>query len=375
MIMHGKKEYSIYIHIPFCKHKCNYCSFYVIPLKEEQCSQYLEALILEWKIKSKELPLFSKLVSIFFGGGTPSLLSTKMIAEILSLFNICDDTEITLEANPEDISKEKFLELKKIGINRISIGVQSFNDKLLHFLGRNHVKQTIFDSINILSDLEINNISLDLIYELPFQNLTKWKQTLFYISKLPITHVSLYNLSIEPHSVFYKYQNSLQHVLPSQQEGKNMLQIAINFLKNYKFDRYEISAFSKPSFQSVHNIGYWTNREFIGLGVSASSFWNNSRFKNISHFHKYCRSLKKNIIPLEYIETLEKKEKDKETLALGLRLINGISLKDFNLTYLLPICLELAEQNLLVINNNDEVRLSQKGLLFHDSVAEIIMAS
>lgn len=266
------KEYSIYIHIPFCKQKCNYCSFYTIPFKETWCSQYLNALISEWEIKSKELPPFSKLVSIFLGGGTPSLLSFKAINIILSLFNICNDTEITLEANPEDISKEKFLELKKLGINRVSIGAQSFNNKLLHFLGRNHSKTIIFDSINILSDLGFNNISLDLIYELPFQNLKKWQQTLFYISKLPITHLSIYNLSIEPHSMFYKYKSTLESTLPSQEEGKNMLETAVNFLKNCNFERYEISAFSRPSFQSIHNIGYWTNREFIGLGVSASSF-------------------------------------------------------------------------------------------------------
>lgn len=373
--MNGKKEYSIYVHLPFCKRKCNYCSFYIIPFKEEWSSQYLKALSLEWKIKSKKIPSFAKLVSVFLGGGTPSLLSVQLIHDILSLFDINDDTEITLEANPEDVSVDKFSALKNLGINRVSVGAQSFNNTLLQSLGRNHSLNTIFTAIHILSEVGINNISIDLIYELPFQTLSHWEQTLFYVSQLPITHISIYNLSIEPHSVFYKQKAILNRSLPSQEIGKTMLEMAINFLQAHKFERYEISAFSKPSFQSLHNIGYWTNREFMGIGVSASSLWNNSRFKNISHFHKYCRSLYKNIIPLEYEETLEIKEKDKETLALGLRLINGISLKKFGLTSLLPICLELKSKNLLIISNNNDVKLSQHGLLFHDSVAEMIMAS
>lgn len=372
--MNGKKEYSVYVHLPFCKRKCNYCSFYIIPFKEEWSSQYLKALSLEWEIKSKKIPSFAKLVSVFLGGGTPSLLSPRTIAEILSLFDINDDMEITLEANPEDVSVDKFSILKSLGINRVSVGAQSFNNTLLKSLGRNHSPDTIFKAIHVLSELGINNISMDLIYEIPFQTLNHWQQTLFYVSQLPLTHISMYNLSLEPHSVFYKQKALLTPSLPSEEKGKLMLKTAINFLREHKFERYEISAFSKTSFQSLHNIGYWTNREFIGLGVSASSLWNNSRFKNISHFHKYCRSLYKNIIPLEYEETLEKKEKAKETLALGLRLVKGISLKKFGLTDLLPICLELKSKNLLLISNNDDVKLSRHGLLFHDSVAEMIMA-
>ncbi len=336
-------EASLYIHVPFCTKKCHYCHFYVIPDKPEFKTIYMETLKREWEYKKHLIPVCR---SIYFGGGTPSLLGSDNISEILSW--LPNAPEITLEANPESIAHFP-------GINRLSVGVQSFNDDHLKRLGRTHNAQEAFDAI---SNSSIKNISIDLMYDLPNQTLADWEYSLNCALSLPISHLSLYNLTIEPHTAFYKRRKNL--ALPSGEDSLKMLQMAIDKTAG-QLERYELSAFAKPGFESQHNIGYWTGRPFIGLGPSAYSYWEGARFRNPPHFHQWTRD----VTAQDCYEKLSPEHQKLELLAIGLRLIKGIK-TDVNVDRLIDLG--------YVTREGERVRLTTLGQLFHDTVAEEIVA-
>ena len=331
---------SLYIHVPFCTKKCHYCHFYVIPDKEAFKKQFMTALRQEWEYKKH---LISECTSIYFGGGTPSLLGSDNIAEILSW--LPSAPEITLEANPESMGHFP-------GINRLSIGVQSFHDAHLQRLGRTH---TAAEAIEAIKSSSIENMSIDLMYDLPNQTLSDWEYSLNLAMQLPIKHLSLYNLTIEPHTAFYKWRRDLQ--LPSQEDSLKMLEMAI---KKVPFERYELSAFAVPGYESQHNLGYWTGRPFIGLGPSAYSYWEGARFRNPPHFHKW----RTNVTAQDSYEKLSEDARKRELLAIGLRLMKGVK-SDIDVDALI-------EEGLL-IREGRVVRLTKRGQLLHDSVAERIV--
>lgn len=331
---------SIYIHIPFCTKKCHYCHFYVIPDKEEFKKQYMEALKKEWEHKKH---LIQECSSIYFGGGTPSLLGSDNISEILSW--LPSAPEITLEANPESMGEFP-------GINRLSIGVQSFDDEHLKRLGRTH---SAAQAIEAIKSSSIENMSIDLMYDLPNQTLSDWERSLDLAMTLPIKHLSLYNLTIEPHTAFYKWRKSLQ--LPTADDSLKMLEMAI---EKTTFERYELSAFAKPGYESQHNLGYWTGRPFIGLGPSAYSYWEGARFRNPPHFHKW----RQDVTTQDSYEKLSPDASKRELLAIGLRLIEGIQ-SEIDVD-------DLVEEGLLV-REGRLVRLTKRGQFLHDSVAEKIV--
>lgn len=334
---------SLYIHVPFCTKKCNYCHFYVIPNQDRFQKIYMKSLKKEWEAK-KELLEGWKIASIYFGGGTPSLLGPKNIATILSWLPFAP--EITLEANPESIGHFP-------GITRLSIGVQSFDDALLKKLGRSHTAQMAKEAI---LRARIENISIDLMYDLPDQTVLQWEASLNEALQLPIKHISFYNLTIEPHTSFYKNRNQLR--LPSDEESFRMLELIEE--KCEGFERYELSAFAKKGFESRHNIGYWTGRPFLGLGPSAFSYWEGARFRNPAHFHKWSRAVNS----YDFYEKLPREESQKELLAIGLRLIKGVE-TDLDVS-------ELIHEGWLK-QEGKRVRLTEKGRLFHDTVAEKIV--
>ncbi|MCH9611289.1 MAG: Heme chaperone HemW [Chlamydiales bacterium] len=331
---------SIYIHVPFCSKKCYYCHFYVIPDKEQFKALYMEALKKEWEYKKN---ILSDCRSIYFGGGTPSLLGSDNISEILSW--LPSAPEITLEANPESMGHFP-------GINRLSIGVQAFQDHHLKRLGRTHSAQKAVEAIQ---SSEIENMSIDLMYDLPNQTVKEWEQSLEMAVKLPIKHISLYNLTIEPHTAFYKWRKKLK--LPSADDSLQMLEMAIERLP---FERYELSAFAKPGFESQHNLGYWSGRPFIGLGPSAYSYIDGARFRNPAHFHKW----REDVTNRDSYEKLSPDASRRELLAVGLRLIKGIE-SDIDVQNLIEAGLVKREGRL--------VRLTRRGQLLHDTVAEEII--
>lgn len=367
--MQPSGNFSLYFHVPFCTRKCDYCHFYVIPDQAQFKAVYLKALKKEWELRSQKLPK-KGLASIYFGGGTPALLSPESIQTILSWISPKSSCEITLEANPENISLELMEAFKSAGINRVSIGVQSLDNKLLTTLSRTHSAEKAIQAVEVCCKAGLGNLSIDLMYDLPGQTQKSWQHTLDLAVHLPISHLSLYNLTIEPHTVFYKKRKNL--ILPSQKSSLLMLESAIKKLENHGFDRYEISAFAKRGQISQHNIGYWTNRPFLGLGPSACSYWNSSRFQNIANLNRYVKALQKNEDPTDFQETLTPIESLKESIAIQLRLINGIELQKWP-AHITQGLSRLIDSGLLETDNSF-LRLTKKGLLFHDTVAEEVMA-
>lgn len=373
---------SLYFHIPFCTKKCHYCHFFVLPDQAESHKKLLEGLRLEmaqWTAKLKG----KKLASIYFGGGTPSLLDPKEIQYLLEEIqaNIPYDPsqiEITLEANPETISPEKMRNFSMAGINRVSIGFQTLDDHLLEKLGRTHKAQTSIDCIKMTADAGISNISIDLMYDIPGQTLASWQHTLEQVIPLPITHLSLYNLTIEPHTVFFKYQESLKKILPDAECSADMYKTAVHTLKSCGLDQYEISAFARNGLYSNHNVGYWTGRPFLGFGPSAFSYWDNKRFRSVAQFNRYLDALKKGRSPMDFSEELSPKDKRNELLAIALRLRKGVNCAAFELQYgpLDPTTHDalkkLVNQGLLK-QEGQTFSLTDHGVLFYDTIAvEII---
>ncbi len=361
---------SLYFHIPFCTKKCHYCHFYVLPDKEELKNQLLEGLELEYRANYNKIE-GKKIASIYFGGGTPFLFSPERIAKILSwVTNRCSDIEITLEANPDVITKTILKEYKDAGINRLSIGVQSFCDPLLKVLGRTHSSKKAIDSIQYCQDASIDNISIDLMYDLPNQTLQMWNETLSIASKLPITHLSLYNLTIEPHTLFYKKQSLLKKVLPNEDESLKMYQNAIEILTNAGLKQYEISAFAKNHLLSKHNTGYWTNRSFLGFGPSAFSFYEGKRYRNVANQSKYLKAIHSGLTAVDFEEELSKDAALREALTLQLRLLEGVDIDQFkDLDFKTKSAIEILIENQFLELLSKRLKLTKKGILFYDSVA------
>lgn len=324
------------------------------------------------------LLLGKEVVSIYFGGGTPSLLSPHSIEKILSFISkealISPSCEITLEANPESTTLLQMQLLSSLGINRISIGVQSFDDHLLKQLGRTHDSNASKKALDSIYKGGISNISIDLMYELPGQTLSSWENSLNELKNLPITHLSLYNLVFEPGTSFHLRKKQLSPSLPSEETSLLMLNQAVEALKQIDLLRYEISAFAKKGFESVHNTGYWTARPFLGLGPSAFSYWEGRRFKNIAHLKKYESLLNEEKFPEDFEEKLSSEESQKELLAVELRLLQGVNLDRFQ-AKTKPLCSSLEKSIKLLLEKNwlqkkqGTLSLTEEGLLFYDSVA------
>ncbi len=364
---------SVYFHIPFCSRKCPYCHFYVLPDEERFKTQLISALALEWK---KQAPLLAgkDLISLYFGGGTPFLFGPDAIKTIIEWVNPPKHAEITLEANPENVTLELMQAYKKAGINRVSIGVQSLDDSSLNTLERTHNAAAAIRAIELTKEAGIDNISIDLMYDLPSQTLESWERTLDRLEHLPITHLSLYNLTFEPHTVFFKHRKKLTPLVPTPDLSLKMLETAVQRLEALGLARYEISAFAKPGYASKHNSGYWTARPFLGFGPSAFSYWEGKRFRNIANLSAYAKALAAGDSPVDFSETLAHPDNLHELLAVRLRLLEGVDLAQF--PPLPPathaILHSLATQGWLELQPA-HVKLSQEGLLFYDSVATAII--
>ena len=338
------------------------------PLFQEILAEGIER---EWDLRN---PLLEgkKIVSIYFGGGTPTLFDLDKIAKILERIPLSRECEVTIEGNPEEINSSLLQQLSQIGINRISLGVQSLDDSSLAVLERRHsakrAKAAIWEA-----KASFENVSIDLMFDLPWQTGKIWQATLDQIPNLPITHLSLYNLTFEPHTVFFKRRETLQKEVPDPTTSLQLLQMGIEAFERSGLMRYEISAFAKQGFQSRHNSGYWTGRPFLGFGPSAFSYWEGKRFRNQSNLLRYQKVLKEGKDPVEFEEQLPYPENWKEKLAIHLRLLEGVSIDRWPLPEETLITLQrLKEENYLLLKKK-RWRLSAKGLLFYDTVAEEII--
>ena len=317
---------GIYIHIPFCKTPCNYCNFHFstsLAMKED----YVNALVKEIKLQSIYLGL-EKVNTVYFGGGTPSLLEKKDLELIFKAlkdnFDIQKDVEITFEANPDDISKEKLNTWQKAGINRLSIGTQSFIERDLRFMKRAHTAEEAKNSIILAADF-FDNITIDLIYGVPNLTNFEWKANLQTALELPIQHLSCYALTVEEDTILYHEIRKGKTIAPVDKNASEHFDILMNFAKKNDFDHYEISNFCKPGFISKHNSSYWKNEKYLGLGAAAHSYNGISRTWNVANNKKYINALNENKIPQE-IEILSETEKLNEYIMTGLRTKWGVDL-------------------------------------------------
>lgn len=310
---------NAYIHIPFCKSKCNYCSFVSFDVLESK-PDYLEALEKQISAEYKN----EKLETLYFGGGTPSVLTVEEFKSLIDLFSLEKNAEITTEVNPDSVDKTYLSELKRLGVNRISIGSQTFDDKILKIIGRRHNSRQIEDAVKSAKEAGFENISLDLIYGLPTQNIKDFESDLKKVVDIDIQHVSLYGLKIEKGCYFY--QNPPKYPFPDLDIQADMYLKAVEILKNAGFEHYEISNFSKPGFNSKHNLNYWENNTYYGFGLSASGYSDNTRYTNQTDLEKYIKN------PLEKIsqQKLTDDEILEEAIFLGLRKIAGINIAKIN---------------------------------------------
>ncbi len=322
-------ELACYIHIPFCMHKCIYCDFYSI-IKFDNVENYVNALLKEINYYSNQLNNKYKLKTIFFGGGTPSILEPKNISLILDTlhknFLIDSDIEITLEANPGTLNKQKLKEIKSCGVNRLSVGVQSFNKNDLNYLTRIHSAKQAKTIIENAYNIGFTNLSLDLIFNLPKQTKKKWLKNLKTAISLPISHISAYSLIVEPGTILNKHVLDGKVKINDEDYDADLYQLTIDFLENAGFYQYEVSNFAKPGFQSEHNKFYWEYKDYLGLGPSAHSFIDGIRWHNYSSLNYYLMNINQKGEAKKSVEILTQKQKTEELIITGLR-ATGINLK------------------------------------------------
>lgn len=368
---------AAYIHIPFCKHICHYCDFNKVFLKNQPVDDYLLALEKEIE-KQFELVPPEKLKTIFVGGGTPTSLTEQqlhILCEIIkSKIPYDDGTEFTFEANPGDLSKEKFQILKEAGVNRISFGVQTFNDELLKSIGRTHRAEDVFHSIELAKETGFENISIDLIYSLPGQTLEDFKKTLEQAFALKIPHYSGYSLIIEPKTVFYNLLSKGKLPTISEDTEAEMYRVLMDEMGKNGFKQYEISNFGLPGFESRHNLTYWDNEYYYGFGAGAHSYVNGFRRSNHGPIKKYMESIELGQLPLLDNHQVTKEEAIEEELFLGLRKTAGVSMSHFHEKFACdPFTLfqkeldELQNRGLIEIKS-DMLRLTKRGKFLGNEV-------
>lgn len=327
------KEIGLYLHIPFCIKKCKYCDFVSYNQNNSMIDAYTDALIKEMNMYKNRL-IDYKIKTIFIGGGTPSILDINKLDEVVKQlhkkFNISGDIEFSIESNPGTLTKEKLKFYNSIGINRLSIGLQSFNNEILKFIGRIHSKEDFIENYYSARDAGFKNINIDLIYGLPGQNLNDWERTLQQAIKIKPEHVSAYSLKIEEGTTFHKLFEERKLNLPSDEEDRDMYHLGISLLNKNGIKQYEISNFSKAGYECKHNLIYWNNQEYLGMGVSAHSYLNKNRFSNFNDINEYIHSINSETLPVSAEEIKDKQDEITETIFLGLRLNKGLNLRKFN---------------------------------------------
>ncbi len=312
---------SAYIHIPFCLSKCKYCSFISFN-QTELINEYVNALIQEIKVNYAG----ERLNTLYFGGGTPSLVPADLLEQVVQLFSFAAKAEITIEVNPDSVNKQYLSKLKNIDFNRISIGSQTFDDGILKLIGRRHNSQQIIEAVSSAKSAGFNNISVDLIYGLPTQTLEVLKQDLNKFISLDIQHISTYGLKIEENSYFGK---NIPKNLPDDDAQADMYLLINDTLEKAGFQRYEVSNFAKNEFESKHNLNYWNNEEYYGFGVSAHGYKNGIRYSKPCTIEKYIETPLLN----ETEKCLTEQEKLEEEIFLGFRTTAGINVEHINKHY------------------------------------------
>ena len=367
--MLAKNEIGIYVHIPFCKKKCDYCDFISYCNKDNLIEKYVEAMKKE--IESQNIK--PEITTIYIGGGTPSYIDSKYIIQIMNKIkekNVSPNAEITIEVNPGTVTMEKLEDYRSCGINRISIGLQSTNDTLLKEIGRIHDFKQFLETYKMAKKVGFKNINVDLMLGLPNQRIKDLKESLEQILKLKPKHISVYSLIVEDGTPIANKIEKGELQLPDEELERNMYWFVKNTLELNGYKHYEISNFAKKGYESKHNLNCWNQKEYIGIGVAAHSYRDITRYSNTENIEEYIENVKKGEFNKNKIIHEVQKEDDakKEFMLLGLRKIDGIKISDFknkfgdNPIYLYRNELKkLVDEKLLIIDNNN-IRLSNKGI-------------
>ena len=369
-----KKPTSAYVHIPFCTQICYYCDFSKVFIKNQPVDSYLEHLLEEFRFYD-----IQKLRTLYIGGGTPTALSAPQLEVLLKGLTKNLDLsvleELTIEANPGDLDADKIAVLKNSAVNRVSLGVQTFDNKMLKKIGRSHLEKDIYENIDRLKLAGFDNISIDLIYALPGQTMEQVKENVAKAIGLDIPHMSLYSLILENHTVFMNRMRRGKLPLPKEELEAEMFEYIIAELERAGFEHYEISNFSKIGFESRHNLMYWDNAEYYGIGAGASGYVNGVRYKNHGPIRHYLSAVEEGNARITE-EHLSQKEQMEEEMFLGLRKKSGVSMARFEEKFgrsfdglYGEIVRELVQQGLMQIEG-DRVRMTKRGLFLGDTVAE-----
>jgi len=370
----SKQPTALYIHIPFCSHICHYCDFSKVLIEGQPVDDYINTVIDELKIQKIE-----KVKTVYIGGGTPTALSIKQLEKLLNFLDNQLDTEtieeFTIEANPSDLSDEMIALLKESSVNRISLGVQTFNNELLNKIGRTHTEEEVYKVIKKLKEAEFDNITIDLIYGLPLQTMEMVKEDIDKLLALDLPHVALYSLILEDHTLFMNQQRRGLLKLPSDDKNADMYEYILDRLNQANYDHYEISNFSKKGYESKHNLTYWDNAEYYGIGAGASGYVDGVRYKNYGPIHHYLQENNKRV----YEERLDQKQQIEEEMFLGLRKKKGVSFPNFqkkfgvNITEIYGEVIEELVQQGLIENINNSIHLTEKGFMLGNEVFQAFL--
>ena len=380
---------GLYVHIPFCKKKCKYCDF----ISFDNCdntlmNDYIKALLKEIKYKATQLQEKDNYIikTIYIGGGTPSIVLARYIYKILDTiydeFEIMNNCEVSIEVNPGTVTLEKLQTYRSIGINRISIGLQTGNDDLLKLLGRIHTYKNYEDTVKLARQVGFDNINTDIMIGIPNQTIYDVEDTIDKLLSLSINHISVYSLILEEDTELTNLVNSHKLILPDEEIERYMYWYAKRKLEDHGYIHYEISNFAEPTYRCQHNIDCWNQKEYLGLGLNAASYMDNMRFKNTSNLKQYISNVNNNKWHANTIieEKQTKRDKMNEFIILGLRMTKGVSLDTFERKFQENLSdvywnsiMKLLKQNLVVIDDDRYLKLTKKGLDLANQVWEAFL--
>jgi oxygen-independent coproporphyrinogen-3 oxidase len=369
---------GIYIHIPFCKRACHYCNFHFSTLSNH--SELVSSIITEIDANQKKFQ-YSDVSTIYFGGGTPSIIEENLLHKILlkinDKFKINNNCEVTIEANPDDISIDKLKKWKRIGFNRISLGVQSFNDIILKKLNRIHTSKQSHNAINKIRKI-FANFSIDLMFGTPDSDVKSIRKDLDIIKEINPPHISIYNMTVEKRTVFYKLLENNKMILPSEDDVLNQYDIILKTMNSMGYINYEISNFSRKKYEALHNSNYWKSEKYFGFGPSAHSYDKKRRYWNIKDNQKYIENISNNLKVYEK-ETLTEKEIVNEYILTRIRTISGIDISEINRKFKKDFLNEkektfiFFKKQKMITYNKSHIKLTDKGKRIADYITEKIM--
>ncbi|TSB46776.1 radical SAM family heme chaperone HemW [Alkalicoccobacillus porphyridii] len=374
---------AIYVHIPFCEHICHYCDFNKVYLKNQPVQAYLDVLLDEMRQEQETNPSPS-IRTIYIGGGTPTALSASQLSYLVEgmkqIFPLDQLEEWTVEVNPDSAEADKLSVLFNAGVNRLSIGVQTFDHELLEMIGRTHRQDSVFEAIHTAREVGFQNLSIDLMFGLPKQTPESFAETLRLAYGLNIEHISAYSLKIEEKTVFYNRQRKGNLQLPPEEHEITMYQTLLSTTKQAGLTQYEISNFAKLGYESKHNLVYWNNESYFGFGAGASGYVNGVRYQNIGPINRYIQAVKDKELPRITSHVVTASERLEEAMFLGLRKRQGINPEEFQAKYHYRFeelyanqIQDLITRGLLEYQGTS-LRLTDKGLLLGNEVFEAFLA-